>query len=57
MQFSYIWSYLNQSTFVFGWGNMTYTEEADPDSDFCISGGHIINGSGKFAMQVGAGYL
>ena len=49
-------SYLNQSTFVFGWGNITYTDEADPDSDFFISGGHIINGWGKFDVHVGAGY-
>ena len=48
--------YLNQSTFVFGWGNITYTEEEDPDKDFLISDGHMMNGSGKFDEQVGAGY-
>ena len=49
-------TYLNQSTFVLGCGNMTYTEEADPDRDFCMSGGHIMNGWGTFEAQVGTGY-
>ena len=57
IMFEQIDPYLNQSTFVLGWGNITYTEEEEPDNDFFMSDGHMMNGSGKFEVHVGAGYL
>ena len=50
-----IYFYLNQSTFVFGCGNMTYNEVELPANDLWMSAGHMMNGLGNSATQLGNG--